>query len=164
MVPAGWHKRLVLIGALIGLQGLVGGWMVSSGLVGRMVDVASYRLAMHKAGLGIYGRFGVCIHPEYGCYFRVGVLLTDAELAPTKRDDLANFNPCEGCSLCADVCPVHAIDATKSPAEGYNRELCMRFILTIKKRHKSELDIDPYGVKVCNRCFGICPYAKTKLN
>ncbi|UPH70507.1 COX15/CtaA family protein [Abyssibius alkaniclasticus] len=46
-VPSGWHFRLVLIGALIGLQGLVGWWMVSSGLVGRMVDVASYRLALH---------------------------------------------------------------------------------------------------------------------
>lgn len=122
----------------------------------------SYRLAMHKAGLGAYGRFGICIHPEYGCYFRVGVVLTDAELTPTNRDDLTNFNPCEGCSLCADVCPVRAIDKTKPPAEGYNRELCMRFILTIKKRHNKESDSDSYGVKVCNRCFGICPYAKAK--
>lgn len=122
----------------------------------------SYRLVMDRAGIGAYGRFGVCIHPDYGCYFRVGVLLTDEELTPTKRPDLANFRPCEGCSLCADVCHVRAIDKTKSPAEGYNRELCMRFILTIKKRHKRESDIDPYGVKVCNRCFGICPYAKTK--
>jgi hypothetical protein len=40
----------------------------------------------------------------------------------------------------------------------------MRFILTIKKRHKRELDLDPYGVKVCNRCFGICPYAKAKMD
>jgi epoxyqueuosine reductase QueG len=123
----------------------------------------SYRLAMNRAGLGVFGRFGVCIHPEYGCYFRVGVLLTDAEFIPTKGSDLTDFNPCEGCSLCADVCPVHAIDKTKSPTEGYNRELCMRFILTIKKRHKRESDVDPYGVKVCNRCFGICPYATSKL-
>jgi len=47
LVPAGWHKRLIVLGALIGLQGAVGWWMVSSGLVGRMVDVASYRLAIH---------------------------------------------------------------------------------------------------------------------
>jgi cytochrome c oxidase assembly protein subunit 15 len=46
-VPSGWHPRLVGLGALIGLQGAVGWWMVSSGLVGRMVDVASYRLAIH---------------------------------------------------------------------------------------------------------------------
>ena len=124
----------------------------------------SYRLVIARAGLGVYGRFGICIHPEYGCYFRVGVLLTDAQLTPTKGVDLTNFNPCEGCSLCADVCPVRAIDKDKPPAEGYNRELCMRFILTIKGRHKRESDLDPYGVKVCNRCFGVCPYAQTKLN
>jgi cytochrome c oxidase assembly protein subunit 15 len=46
-IPPGWTGRLVLVGALGGLQGLVGWWMVSSGLTGRMVDVASYRLATH---------------------------------------------------------------------------------------------------------------------
>lgn len=46
-VPTGWHQRLVWIGALGGLQGAVGWWMVSSGLEGSMLDVASYRLATH---------------------------------------------------------------------------------------------------------------------
>jgi cytochrome c oxidase assembly protein subunit 15 len=47
MIPAGWTGRLLLVGGLGGLQGAVGWWMVSSGLGGRMVDVASYRLATH---------------------------------------------------------------------------------------------------------------------
>ncbi|MEM6896830.1 MAG: COX15/CtaA family protein [Pseudomonadota bacterium] len=46
-VPAGWTPRLVLIGALGGVQGAIGWWMVSSGLTGTMLDVASYRLAIH---------------------------------------------------------------------------------------------------------------------
>lgn len=46
-IPAGWTGRFVLLGALGGLQGAIGWWMVSSGLGGRMVDVASYRLATH---------------------------------------------------------------------------------------------------------------------
>lgn len=46
-LPAGWPARLVLLGALGGLQGAIGWWMVSSGLTGTMVDVASYRLAIH---------------------------------------------------------------------------------------------------------------------
>ena len=46
-IPTGWVGRLVTIGALIGVQGVVGWWMVSSGLVGEMTDVASYRLATH---------------------------------------------------------------------------------------------------------------------
>ena len=46
-VPSGWTGRLVFIGALGGLQGAIGWWMVSSGLQTGMLDVASYRLAVH---------------------------------------------------------------------------------------------------------------------
>ncbi len=46
-IPTGWASRMVLLGALGGLQGAVGWWMVSSGLTGTMLDVASYRLATH---------------------------------------------------------------------------------------------------------------------
>ncbi|MCP5088973.1 MAG: heme A synthase [Rhodobacteraceae bacterium] len=46
-IPVGWTPRLLGIGILGGLQGAVGWWMVSSGLTGRMIDVASYRLAIH---------------------------------------------------------------------------------------------------------------------
>jgi cytochrome c oxidase assembly protein subunit 15 len=46
-VPPGWTPKLVLLGALGGLQGAIGWWMVSSGLEGTMLDVASYRLATH---------------------------------------------------------------------------------------------------------------------
>ncbi|MCC6863784.1 MAG: COX15/CtaA family protein [Rhodobacteraceae bacterium] len=46
-IPAGWTGRLLGVGALGGLQGAIGWWMVSSGLKSEMVDVASYRLAIH---------------------------------------------------------------------------------------------------------------------
>ena len=46
-IPVGWTGRLLGLGALGGLQGAIGWWMVSSGLKGTMVDVASYRLATH---------------------------------------------------------------------------------------------------------------------
>lgn len=46
-IPPGWTGRLLLLGALGGLQGAIGWWMVSSGLEGEMLDVASYRLAVH---------------------------------------------------------------------------------------------------------------------
>lgn len=55
-IPAGWTGRLVWIGALGGLQAVVGAWMVASGNQPGMTAVASYRLAIHL-GLGfvIYG-------------------------------------------------------------------------------------------------------------
>ena len=46
-IPAGWTPRLLGLGALGGLQGAIGWWMVSSGLTEGMVRVASYRLAVH---------------------------------------------------------------------------------------------------------------------
>lgn len=46
-IPVGWTGRLFFIGALGGLQGAIGWWMVASGLGGTRVDVASYRLATH---------------------------------------------------------------------------------------------------------------------
>ena len=46
-LPPGWTTRLFAIGVLIGLQGVVGWWMVSSGLEDGMTSVASYRLATH---------------------------------------------------------------------------------------------------------------------
>lgn len=46
-IPAGWTGRLLLLGGLGGLQGGIGWWMVSSGLVGARVDVVSWKLATH---------------------------------------------------------------------------------------------------------------------
>ena len=46
-IPKGWKRRLLLPGALGGVQGAIGWWMVSSGLSGERLDVASYRLATH---------------------------------------------------------------------------------------------------------------------
>ena len=46
-ISASWRTRLLILGVLIGVQGFLGWWMVSSGLENMMVDVASYRLAVH---------------------------------------------------------------------------------------------------------------------
>ncbi|NVO27803.1 heme A synthase [Donghicola sp. C2-DW-16] len=46
-IPPGWAGRLAFVGVLGGIQGAIGWWMVSSGLSGEMLDVASYRLATH---------------------------------------------------------------------------------------------------------------------
>lgn len=113
----------------------------------------SYRLAQYEAGVGVYGRFGACLNPEFGCYYAVGVLLTDAELPPSDQDRLKDFAPCEGCAICADVCPVRAIDASSPPERANNQALCLRFVWKMKGRHSEE-------VKVCSRCFSACPWSK----
>jgi epoxyqueuosine reductase QueG len=112
----------------------------------------SYRLAQVEAGVGVYGRAGACINPDYGCYYRVGVLLTEAKLTPTSGTPLAGFNPCEGCSECGKVCPIRAIDVTKEPGAGYNRERCMRFIMKMSERSGT-------AAYICSQCFSVCPWS-----
>ena len=46
-IPPGWMMRILGVGALIGAQGAIGWWMVSSGLGGDKVDVSPMRLAVH---------------------------------------------------------------------------------------------------------------------
>ncbi|WP_127103817.1 heme A synthase [Pararhodobacter zhoushanensis] len=48
-IPSGWTGRLILPGALGGVQGAIGWWMVSSGITQGegVISVASYRLALH---------------------------------------------------------------------------------------------------------------------
>lgn len=48
-IPTGWTGRLLILGALGGLQGGIGWWMVASGVTQGegMTSVASYRLAVH---------------------------------------------------------------------------------------------------------------------
>jgi cytochrome c oxidase assembly protein subunit 15 len=45
-IPSSFKPRLLILLGLVGLQGIVGWWMVASGLVGR-TDVSHYRLAVH---------------------------------------------------------------------------------------------------------------------
>ncbi len=76
-IPAGWTGRLFLLGVLGGLQGAIGWWMVSSGLTGDRLDVASYRLAVHL-GLAflILGLIA---------WFMMALLRSDAELITARR-------------------------------------------------------------------------------
>jgi epoxyqueuosine reductase QueG len=112
----------------------------------------SFRLAQYEAGIGVYGRFGVCLRPDFGCYYTVGVLLTEAKLIPSEKTWLERFAPCVDCTRCAEVCPVRAIDPSKAPVQGYNRDLCLRFILKMKSRYGDD-------AKICSRCFGACPWS-----
>jgi epoxyqueuosine reductase QueG len=116
----------------------------------------SYRLAQVEAGIGVYGRAGACVHPDYGCYYRVGVLLTEAMLTPTSRHRLDGFQPCEGCSVCGEVCPIRAIDLSKEPGAGYDRERCARFVFAMSERSGTR-------AYICAQCYSLCPWSMGRL-
>jgi epoxyqueuosine reductase QueG len=159
-----WETQRVISRQIVAWKGELFGLLDSSGLgvasfgVFRPTTLPtfSYRLAQVEAGVGVYGRAGACINPDYGCYYRVGVLLTEAKLSSTSRIHLDGFNPCEGCSDCSKVCPIKAIDASKEPGAGYDRERCARFIFAMSERSGTR-------AYICSQCYSLCPWSMGRL-
>ncbi len=73
------------------------------GLVG---DV-SLRHAAVAAGLGVFGRHNLVIHPEFGTRIVFSAILTELPLSsdPPVKDDF-----CTQCGLCVEACPGGALD------------------------------------------------------
>ena len=144
-------------GELFGLLDSCGLGVASFGVFRRAISPTfSYRLAQVEAGVGVYGRAGACIHPDYGSYYRVGVLLTEAELAPTNGEHLDGFHLCQGCNECGELCPIRAIDVSKEPGVGYDRERCARFILSMSERSGTR-------AYICAQCYSLCPWSMERL-
>jgi ferredoxin len=118
-------------------------------LLSEMGYSASFRspqlkLAAFEAGLGVYGRSGVLVHPVLGNRMSLGAIMTDAPLEPDGR--LEGFDPCKGCAACAEACPANALDAGKEYPESWDAKRC------IAKRAEIE-----ESKLYCNNCFAACP-------
>ena len=81
-IPNSWKFRMLIVGLFGGMQGAIGLWMVSSGLVCRMVDVASYRLATHL-GLAF-----IILGTLF--WFKMRVERTDVDLMQSRRRRVPN--------------------------------------------------------------------------
>lgn len=119
---------------------------------GKLITRFPFKLAAYEAGLGVYGRCGIIITPEYGPRVNFGVVLTDASLEPDEK--LTDFNPCLECRLCVDLCPSKAIREDVSPPMGHDRDRCINFVLELREK---TCDQHFY----CGYCYDSCPVGKT---
>lgn len=75
---------------------------------GKMWTISLKPLAV-AAGLGQMGIHRNVIHPKFGNFILLGVVL--CELDVSEESQPIEYNPCLGCKLCVAACPVGAISA-----------------------------------------------------
>jgi len=112
----------------------------------------SFKLAAHEAGIGVYGKCGLIITPEYGPRVNIGVVVTDAVLEPDKKLD---FNPCRACTTCATVCPAEAVRVDFDPPISHNRDECVNFIQKLRDETRDKKFF-------CGYCYDNCPVGRTR--
>ena len=118
-----------------------------SGMSGKYVDgfthgPISLKHAAELAGLGVIGRNYLLINREYGTLLWLNAVLTDAELTPDER---LQFSVCENCNICAEACPVGALDMPGA----VNKKGCSGHMFKM---------IDKKWEIVCFQCRKRCPY------
>jgi ferredoxin len=84
---------------------------------GKMWSISLKPLAV-AAGLGQMGIHRNVIHPKFGNFIVLGVVLCEAEVSDEGQP--IDYNPCVGCKLCVAACPVGAI----SPDGDFNFSSC----------------------------------------
>jgi Fe-S-cluster-containing dehydrogenase component len=84
---------------------------------GKMWAVSLKPLAI-AAGLGQMGIHRNVIHPKFGNFIVLGVVLCEAEVSDEGHP--IDYNPCVDCKLCVAACPVGAI----SPNGDFNFSSC----------------------------------------
>lgn len=115
----------------------------------------SHKKAACLAGLGTVGKNSLFMHGEFGSAVRLGTLFTDCPLEKEERE-IVNF--CNGCNICVNACPSHAIKGAMW-RPGIDRDkifdpsLCSEYM-------KNKFQRIGRGA-VCGICMRVCP--KNKL-
>jgi len=118
----------------------------------RKIAQLSFKLAAYEAGIGVYGKPGIIITPEYGPRINIGIVVSNVALEPDQKPD---FNPCKACEVCIKVCPVKAIREDMNPPISHDREECLGFI----NRLREETEDDRF---LCGYCYDKCPVGRTR--
>jgi epoxyqueuosine reductase len=110
--------------------------------------------AARLAGLGVLGKNGLLITPQYGSFVFIGEIVTDLELEVCKNPGGA----CSNCGRCMTSCPAMAITE-----QGTDKECCISHLtqkkgeLTLEQKRLLKLAGSIWG---CDICQNVCPMNK----
>jgi epoxyqueuosine reductase len=106
------------------------------------------------AGLGVVGRLGLILTPEFGPRQRFGMITTDADLPATKstRNLEKVIHACDKCSACIQNCPAALPNPTERvPGSG---------VITRIDRDACEGQL--VNNNYCSKCLKACPPGRPK--
>jgi epoxyqueuosine reductase QueG len=112
----------------------------------KSMGLVSLKNAAYQAGLGVIGKNTLLLTPQYGNMVWLGAVVSSIEL---EYDVIQEYSPCkEGCRICIDSCPVHAIDGSLF----MDQKRCWEYAFGSE-------DGGEWRIK-CNRCRVGCPFSR----
>jgi epoxyqueuosine reductase len=113
------------------------------------------REAAVRAGVAVYGKNTLAITRRHGSWVVLGVLVTDAELAPTHAADTGPaWDACGSCRACMDACPTDAI-----VADGVlDARRCLSWLSQSRLPELPHAEAFADRVYGCDICQDVCPW------
>jgi len=113
------------------------------------------REAAARAGIAVYGKNTLAITRRHGSWVVLGVLITDAELAPTHpAPEQPAWDACGSCRACIDACPTDAI-----VDDGVlDARRCLSYLSQSRLGELPFAEAFEDRVYGCDICQDVCPW------
>ncbi|MGC6516760.1 MAG: tRNA epoxyqueuosine(34) reductase QueG [Candidatus Puniceispirillaceae bacterium] len=107
-----------------------------------------------QSGLGWQGKHTNLVSREFGSWLFIGIILTNAQIAP----DSPESDHCGNCTACLDICPTKAFPAPYQ----LDARRCISYMTIEQKTQIAPEFRKAIGNRIfgCDDCLAICPWNK----